>query len=452
MTMKNLSVIRWSCLVAAAVLCGVGAAFAADKPAEKKSDVQFKAELGVKETFDDNVFIQDHKAVLPTFFHPVAPNKESFVTTLSPKVGVDYKPCDAFNLSASYAPDIVFYHAAPSEDYVAHRALLVLGGKIENTAYEISSAPMFVDGSDQNPTFGTPGAPPAIGGIPLRDRREQFMLRESFKLTQTVGPWFFRPVASFYTHDFQTKQRLPNLYRGYINYYDRDDVNGGLDVGFKVCDKTHVVAGYRYGQQNQYRGPWVVDSMVFADSPYDSAYQRALFGVEGSPAPWVKLAILAGPDFRDWDSRLKTQVPKFNQDDVVFWVDANASFMPTREDTIILSHKRFEQPAFTSQSMYEDITYDITYKHKFGDKLTVGAGFRLYIGNWQHPVYRVDWIYTPSCSVTYAFNKHLSAEFTYSHDDAESHVPNKRISPTMPFGLGREFTRNLISLGAKYTF
>ena len=78
------------------------------------------------------------------------------------------------------------------------------------------------------------------------------------------------------------------------------------------------------------------------------------------------------------------------------------------------------------------------------------AGFTLYIGDWQDPAMRDDWIYTPSLSVTYAFNKHLTTEFAYSHDDAESYTPNDKIAGGS--GCGREFTRNLISLGIKYTF
>jgi len=439
--MKNPPPLRLVWLAAAGALCAMtGADFAADKPAEKKSAVQFKAELGVKETYDDNVYLQDSKP-LATVPHAVRENQASFVTTISPKISADYKPCDAFNLSASYAPDIVFYHAEPSENYVAHRGLFNIGGRFEDTSYEIITAPTIVDGNDQSNTFGTPGSPPAVGGIPLRERRDQSMLRESFRLTQVVGPWFFRPVAAFYTHDFQNEQRLTTLYRGYLNYIDREDINGGMDIGYEVHPKTYVVVGYRYGEQEQY-------DLLGVNSVYDSTYQRALLGLEGSPAPWIKLAILAGPEIRDWDRGTPV---KFNEDEILYWVDATLTLMQTKQDTIILSHKRFEQPAFTSHSVYEDITYDLACKHKFTDQLTVGAGFRIYIGNWQHPVYREDWILTPSLSVTYAFNKHFTAEFSYSHDDAESHTPNKRLPPLYS-GIGREFTRNLISLGVKYTF
>jgi hypothetical protein len=110
---------------------------------------------------------------------------------------------------------------------------------------------------------------------------------------------------------------------------------------------------------------------------------------------------------------------------------------------------RYEQPAFTSQSMYEDIKYDLTWRHKFTAKFTAGAGLTFYIGDWQAPVSREDWILTPSVMASYAFNPHLMGEIAWSYDSAESQVST---SPRAPYSKGRDFTRNLVSLGLKYTF
>ena len=55
---------------------------------------------------------------------------------------------------------------------------------------------------------------------------------------------------------------------------------------------------------------------------------------------------------------------------------------------------------------------------------------------------RDDWIYTWTAGVAYRHDAHWSAELSYSYDWVESQVPN---TP------GREFTRNLVWLGAKWT-
>ena len=95
------------------------------------------------------------------------------------------------------------------------------------------NAATYIQGSRQGPTFARPDDIPAIGGIPLRDRRAAFIFKNGFRLTQKAGDWFFRPVASFYLHDFLTDLR-PNLNSSvfsYENYIDRQEVSGGLDIG-----------------------------------------------------------------------------------------------------------------------------------------------------------------------------------------------------------------------------
>ncbi|MCU0785728.1 MAG: hypothetical protein MUF81_17130, partial [Verrucomicrobia bacterium] len=271
------------------------------------SNLTIKAELALKETYDSNVYLQDTDPSVPG---ALPAQKDSWVTTFTPRMGLDYKPCTCFGLAAFYAPDMVVYHNAHSEDYFAHRFGLTLSGKAEDVAWEQINAFTLIDGNHLGPVFARSLANPArsqdvpaVGGIPLRDRRDALIYRGGLKLTWTLGNFFLRPVGSAYIHDFGTKQKLAATVPAplfYVNYNDRQDVNGGLDLGYKLAEKTSLVAGYRYGRQDQFRGPSVFNAAVFADSPYDSAYHRALVGVEGSPTPWLKLAVLGGPEFRDW--------------------------------------------------------------------------------------------------------------------------------------------------------
>jgi len=426
------------------------------------TDVTFKAETSLKETYDSNVYIQDNDptpanvaAAKAAGLRPVEANKGSFVTSVLPRVGLDYKPCVAFSLSATYAPDIVVYHSAHSEDYVAHSGTLNFAGKIGDAAWELLNTATYTDGSKEGPTFARPDDIPAIGGIPLRDRRAAFLFRNSFRLTEPVGEWFFRPVAGSYIRDFKTRQRFvpntpPEMIRSkeytYENYIDRQEVSGGLDVGYRVVEGLYLVAGYRYGRQDQLEAFDASGQLV--DSPYDSAYHRILVGVEGSPASWVKLAALFGPDLRTWNdsARLRQMYPTFNQNKLLYYWDASATFLPTNNDTVTLKSARFERPAFSSFSMYEDIKTDLTWRREFGGQVTATAGFTLYIGDWQLPVNRNDWIYTPNASLTYAFTKNLSADIAYSYDWVDSRVP----ASVEPLTNSHEFTRHLATLGVKY--
>jgi hypothetical protein len=224
----------------------------ASKPAfALPTNVTCKVEASVKETYDSNVYLQD-KA--PTNHIPgaVSAGKGSFVTTISPKLSLDYAACPAFKVTLSYAPDITWYASAPSEDNTTHRWGVNLGGAMDKTAWDLQNTFTYIIGSDEGPIFARPQDIPPIGGIPLRDRRAAFIYRSNFKLTQTSGKWMFRPVVSAYVHDFKTDLRpspSPSVYT-YENYIDRQDINGGLDIGYEVVKHLRILAGYRYGRQD----------------------------------------------------------------------------------------------------------------------------------------------------------------------------------------------------------
>jgi hypothetical protein len=374
------------------------------------------------------VFIQDHGDQA---------NRESWVTSLMPALGVTFQPGPEFKATASYSPEVVFYHSESSEDHVAHRGSINFGGKVENTTWEVLNGVVWIDGSSLGPRFTGGGDIPAIGGIPLRDRRAAAIYRNSFKVTQTMGKVFLRPVFNSYYHDFHTEKHVAaGAYTGYENYISRYDIGGGLDVGYEVAAKTWVVFGYRYGHQQQ------LENQFGASSPYCNNYHRFLVGIEGTPTEWLKLNMMAGPDVRDFNSGTPAG---FDSNELLYFVDASASFTPTKQDTVMFKMTRYEQPAFSSHSVYEDIVYEVSYRRKFNDRLTAGAGFKVYGGDWQSPVNRDDWIYTPSVMLTYNFTKHLTGDMAYSYDWVDSEVPGT-------ITAGREFTRHIVSLGLKYAF
>lgn len=394
------------------------------------TNLTFKADLAVKETYDSNVYLQDEQPDLTKVPQAVQPFQESFVTSVTPRAGLDYRAASGFNAALSYAPEFVWYHAEPSEDHIAHRSLLNLGGKLAGLPWQVGNSLAYVQGSENNLYFGAPGGAPAIGGIPIRDRRQQLVYRGKASLTWDVDSWFFRPVASGYWHDFQTVQRSDP---GYENYIDRRELNLGGDLGRKLGTQTRLYAGYRFGFEVQGH---------LLDSPYhyDSEYHRPVVGIEGQPWKWVKANFAIGPDIHH---TIHETAPGFDPNYTTLWVDGVITLLPTAQDTIVLTWKQNTQPAFASTAVYDDITYDFTARHRFDAKWAVNGGFRLYIGDWLAPVNRDDWIYTASAGLSYQHDAHWSAELGYSYDWVDSKVPN---TP------GREFTRHLAWLGARYTF
>jgi len=310
--------------------------------------------------------------------------------------------------------------------------------------WEQANSFTYIDGNHLGPTFGRPQDIPALGGAPLRDRRDATIYRGGFKLTCPVGQFFVRPVGTAYIHDFRTLQQTLTAPAVYENYVDRQDVNGGVDIGYDIGKKTFAVVGYRYGRQDQ-------GKLLGVDSPYDSSYNRVLFGVEGTPVSWLKLALLGGPDIRSW---VDGTPAGFDRSKMFYWIDASMTLLPTKQDSIVLLNRRYLQPAFgaaSTLSVYEDITYSVAWKHKFDDHWAGSAGFQLYMGEYQAPVNREDWICTPSVALVYTHDKHLSAELAYSYDWVEN-TAGAVVGTATEFANGREYTRHIVSLGVKYAF
>lgn len=396
------------------------------------TNLTMKGDLAVKEFFDSNVFLQDVEPS-PSVTNAAQPFQESFVTSVTPRLALDWKPMPAFNLATFYAPEIVRYHSESSENHEAHRGALAMSGKVSTVSWEQFNTLNYIDGNREGLTFGGPGGAPAIGGIPIRDRREAIIYRNGFRAFHPRGKWFFRPVAWSYVHDFRTETKSRTQYPFYQNYVDRNDFTAGIDTGYKAFKNAYVIVGYRYGYQDETPLPG-------EKVHYSNYYNRIVAGLEGQITDWMKITGVIGPDCRDYTDDTP---PGFDKHHTSLYYDATLALTPTKRDTISLLARKFEQPAFGAPSAYEDITWEINWRHQFGAQVVTTIGFRAYGGEWLSPVLRDDWIYTPSAALSYSYNKHLSGDLAYSYDWVDSRVPNTS---------GREFTRHLVSLGVRYAF
>lgn len=392
----------------------------------------FTAGVAGRTGYDSNVLLQD--------FGDQA-EREAWVSSLSAQLALTYQPNPLFKMMASYAPEGVFYEGQSDENHVTHRGALNFSGKSGDTAWEWLNGVVRIDGSSLGPRFtlnhGTQAAQiPAAGGVPIRDRRDAAIYKNSFRLTQTFGQAFVRPSVSFYHHNFMTERHLSSEpgFLGYENYVDRQEIGGGLDLGYEAWSGTWLVGGLRAGHQKHY------ENQYGRPSPYSNSYFRILGGIEGAPATWLKLNVLAGPDFRDFD---EPTPPGFERDKVYLFIDASATITPTVADAVTLQVKRYMQPSFTSHCLYEDIVYEAGYRHRFDSRFSAGAGFKAYRAEFRPPASRNDWIYTPSLALEYSHGSKFVAELAYSYDWAESGIPHTE---------GREFSRHLVWLGLKHSF
>lgn len=402
--------------------CGFAAAAQADDSVAASPHWTTAVSVSLKETYDDNVFLQQVTNLA---------NQSSLVSSVSAALAASYPVSPLLNTAFTYSPEWSIFHSAHSEDNITHRAGATFTGKDGAFSYDWTSTLVLVDGSDQGLFFTGPGGAPAIGGIPTRDRRDATVYRSTLKAKWVEGDWMIRPVGTAYYHDFRTQHRTTPFYQ---NFVDRSEYVAGLDVGYQINKTTTAFLGYRAGNQTQ-------AFLNGVNLAYGNTLQRIIAGLEGSPAPWIKLAVAAGPDFRQFRTGVAAG---FHSSTTKFWSDSTITLIPSKADTITLVYKRLYLPAFGGRNIYEDITAEAQWKHVFNPTLSGALGVKDYSGFFELGNRR-DSIYTYSGSVAYKWDKLTTVEGAYSYDTTQCNRPGVDVR-------GREFTRNLVSVSLKRTF
>ena len=434
------------------------------KPAETKLSQKpvwlTELSIGIKESFDDNIFLAG-APVLSSYTVPAGSvaavkNISSFVTTISPKIGVDFVPLlgnqgALQSLTLSYAPDFVFYHEASSENYDNHRVIVSTKGKMDDFSFQMENVFNYINGSDYGAIY--PGNYRSVYSYaPSRERREQLQNRNTVTFRYDQEKWFVRPTSSLLYYDLDTVQ-LAGV-TGYQNYADRYDVNGGADLGYKLNKDLAVTVGYRYGFQYQQTFSSAID---LYNQSADNVYQRALLGIEGKPFNWLEIKIQGGPDFRRYAHSALVR----DQSPTTYYGEAVITATITKQDTITFNYRQWQWIASTGCVPYFDSTYDLNYSHKFNDKLSGNLGLRLLGADYTSDLtynntahtpatactyFRNDLEYTISAGVRYAFNAHLSAELSYAHDLGRNAIDGLA-NPDY-----REFDHQLFSIGLQTKF
>jgi opacity protein-like surface antigen len=261
-------------------------------------------------------------------------------------------------------------------------------------------------------------------------------------------------VASLLDYNLMTDWHNTGVapWKGYQNYVDRYDVNGGMDLGYKLTPKLAATLGYRYGSQYQQQFPTAITS----DSHYSSSdYQRVLLGLEGKLWNWLDVKLAGGPDFRNYNS----MAPVNDHNPVKYYGEAVLTATITTNQTVTFNYKQWQWVSSTGKVPYLDSTYALTYHWNASKQLGLDLGGKVLEADYtegnevnptgQNSSLRDDMEYEVSAGVTYAFNSHLSANLAYTYDLGDNALNN------LPASLGpayRGFEHQVVSLGLQYKF
>jgi hypothetical protein len=234
---------------------------------------------------------------------------------------------------------------------------------------------------------------------------------------------------------------------------DRYDVNGGVDLGYKLTPKLAATLGYRYGSQYQQQLPgWVTGDHSYSSS----TYQRVLLGLEGKPLSWLNVKLAGGPDFRSYNS----MTPVNDLHPIKYYGEAVLTAAITPSQSVTLNYKQWQWVASTGKAPYLDSTYALAYHWNATKQLSLDLGGKVLESDYTEgndnlsmstsaPSMRDDMEFEISAGATYAFTPHLSANVAYTYDLGDNAMNN------LPTNLGpnyREFEHQVVSLGLQYKF
>jgi len=443
--------------------------------------------LRVGESYDTNVYLGGVDVVPGD--NVALRNKSSTVTTISPKIGVDFaKLLDKDSIlkvfSFGYSPDFVIFQDASSETYSLHRFTTAIKGKASPVTFSLENAFTYINGSDDGLFY--PGGASAYANGTIRERRTQWQDRSKASVKIDLNESFFiRPTASLLYYDLGTNFLTtsastvdPVHPAGYTNFIDRYDLNGGADVGYNVNKDVAFTLGYRYGHQSQANLPLYVDA---TQTNASSDYQRVLAGVEGSPLKWLKVEASVGPQFTTYtDSRplaaganptkvyttkrgvttvkLVASTDQIDKNPTDVYAEASVTISPTAKDALVLKYKRWDWVSSTGKNAYLDTLYDASFRHQITKDLQLEVGVRASNSDYNPSALRNDWLYTTSAGLKYAVTKNLSLDLSYSYDRGRNDqlVNSVTVAKTAAnyyvVPASRQFERSIVSTGVTWKF
>ncbi len=393
--------------------------------------------LAVTEGYDTNIYgVSNNLAG-----HPPIANIGSWFTTLSARVTFNLLaasgPRDASflkTLSLTYAADYTQYEAAAREDNLRNTLTLDAAGKSGPWSFAINNPLLYVDGSKEDLFFNFYNN---LGYGPVRERRNQIQERNTSFLRFDATDWFVRAVDSAAYYNLLIDEHNPvGAYKGYANWINRDDINAGLDAGYKLTPDFALVAGWRLGAQTQAHTYYNLQ----AD---DSTYNRLLLGFEGKPVSWLQAQLLAGPDFRRYSNAAHLGITGDEHTWLFLQGQLTATFTPS--DTLTASEKVWHFVSSAGVSSIQETVETLTYVHSFSRQFSASVGLKELGHRYDTPTIRDDWTTSVPVDVTYALTKGISMSADYSATSGHSHYP-VAVTP------GQNFEDNVFSLSLKVSF
>lgn len=399
-----------------------------------------------QQAYDDNVFLVSGAGAAPV---------KSGLTSLAARLGWDGqgpKGGALETLSLSYAPEVVRYWSASSENYTAHRFAAV--GKFRHGAVSANfdTTVAWIDGSEIAPYYSAArhdDQRSAYAAAAARERRRQVQAKARASLTMDRADWFCRAVASVLSCDLGTDWRAEP---GYQNYVDRRDLNGGFDLGWRLPVGVSATVGYRRGYQFQQMLPSSVDR---THANASSGYDRILLGLEGKPCRSVSLSVQAGPETHCFPVDSATRVVLVSRQEQTRWfAEAGAVVSPTGAGSLSLKYKRWMWLSSTGKVPLIETTYEAAYRRNLSARYALDLGVKAASSDYRcgsgSASLRDDWMYSATAKLSANFTPRLTLAVGATQDLGRNGRDDLATVAPSQLPRLREFDRRGVSIAITF--
>jgi hypothetical protein len=415
--------------------------------------------LGDREYYDDNVLLVSGLGM---------PIESSWVNDATFKLGIDFAPLLADGnalqtFTLVYAPERVAYAQDSAENYTAHRLNDSIKGSAGYFSYSLDNAFLDNDGSKLAATYALNQVSGAAANqndkyrnnfthaVP-RERRNQDQDRSAAQVRRDIGRFFFRAISNLTDYNLNTTLFNTSFapYKGYQDYIDRWDINGGADLGYQLSPKLDFFVGDRDGYQHQDQfSPGMNSDRHFASNHY----QRVLFGLEGQLADWLNVKAAFGPDARDYNPATPIDHDRTTR----LYGEAQATAILSKTQTLSFNFKQWLFVSSTGLVPYGDISYALTYHWSVTKQLGLDLGAKYLeasytLGNdytGSAPSLRDDIDWQGSAGLSYAILPHLTANVTYTYDKGLNGLETLAATYAPAY---RDFEHEMWGFGLLYKF
>jgi hypothetical protein len=385
--------------------------------------------VGFKESYDDNILLVSGNGL---------PVQSSWVDTVSLKAGFDIArllpgagALQAFTVA--YLVEHASYEQAHAEDYTANRLNTLLKVGAGPVTVGVDNAFLYNDGNKLAETYALnqlSGAQAnqndkyrsSLSHAAPRERRDQTQDRGSGFVQYDAGGVFVRAATALSVIDIDTYKFNTSAapYKGYQDYVNRYDWNGGLDLGLRVTPGWAVTLGYRDGLQYQPQFSHAINNDSHASSNH---YRRVLLGLEGN-IPWLTVRLAAGPDFRSFNP----DTPISDLRTTRFYGDASATARLPGTQTLTLAYKEWIFVSSTGLVPYQDTGASLAYHWSPMTQFGLDLGARYLNHNYTlgndtagtAPSLRDDGAWVWTAGLSYSLAKGLTAGLGFSEEDGRN--------------------------------